>query len=276
MNKILAWTFAIILTFVAAIYQRKTGPTYPTKEQITVNGKEYKFNLLRSNGQRDAMVEIPFAEGFTGAVTYKRYPTNDDWTTVPLKQVDSALIVALPMQPPAGKLEYYVTLNYDNEVVFENSDAPVVMRFKGDVPAYILIPHIFFMFFAMLLSNLAGILAVFKDDAQKKYGFITLIFLIIGGAILGPIVQKFAFGELWTGIPFGWDLTDNKTLFALIGWIIAIVLNRKKQRPYLTVIASVLLIIVFSIPHSMFGSQLDPDTGKVIQGTVLNFFTLLY
>ena len=29
--------------------------------------------------------------------------------------------------------------------------------------------------------------------------------------------------------PFGWDLTDNKTLIALIFWILAVVMNRKKE-----------------------------------------------
>ena len=41
-----------------------------------------------------------------------------------------------------------------------------------------------------------------------------LLLLAVGGFILGPLVQNYAFGELWTGVPFGWDLTDNKTLIA--------------------------------------------------------------
>jgi len=38
---------------------------------------------------------------------------------------------------------------------------------------------------------------------------------------LGPLVQLNAFGDLWTGWPFGGDWTDNKTLFAFIFWVIA-------------------------------------------------------
>jgi len=129
-----------------------------------------------------------------------------------------------------------------------------------------------FMFLAMLFSTVAGILAIFKEKSQKKFGVITLIILAIGGGILGPLVQKFAFGEYWTGIPFGWDLTDNKTLFALIFWIIAVIGNRKEQKTWLTILASVMLMIIFSIPHSMFGSQLDPQTGEVIQGFIFMFF----
>ena len=100
----------------------------------------------------------------------------------------------------------------------------------------------------------------------------TLILFAIGGIVLGPIVQYYAFGDFWTGIPFGWDLTDNKTLIALIFWILAVIMNRKKERPLYTILAAVILLIVFSIPHSLFGSQLDYASGKVTQGIILNLF----
>jgi hypothetical protein len=90
--------------------------------------------------------------------------------------------------------------------------------------------------------------------------------------ILGPLVQNYAFGELWTGIPFGWDLTDNKTLIALIFWILAVYMNRKSDKPVYTVLAAVILLLVYSIPHSLFGSQLDYASGQVTQGMILNLF----
>jgi hypothetical protein len=84
-------------------------------------------------------------------------------------------------------------------------------------------------------------------------------------------VQKFAFGDLWTGVPFGWDLTDNKTLIAFIFWIIAVVMNRKKEKPFYTILAAVVLLLIFSIPHSMFGSELDYASGEVTQGIIMLF-----
>jgi hypothetical protein len=54
----------------------------------------------------------------------------------------------------------------------------------------------------------------------------------VGGLILGPPVQLEAFGALWTGWPFGADLTDNKTLIAVLAWVPAVVaaLRNKKTR----------------------------------------------
>jgi hypothetical protein len=52
----------------------------------------------------------------------------------------------------------------------------------------------------------------------------------------------------------------------------AVVMNRKKELPIFTIVAAVVLLLVFSIPHSLFGSELNITTGQVTQGIILNFF----
>ncbi|HBE43715.1 MAG TPA: hypothetical protein DDW27_21485, partial [Bacteroidales bacterium] len=169
----------------------------------------------------------------------------------------------------AGKLQYYIEVTDRSGTNTLLKDHPVVIRFKGTVPGLILLPHILLMFIAMLFSSAAGLAAVFRIPEYKNYGIRTLILLTAGGMILGPVVQKYAFGALWTGVPLGWDLTDNKTLIAFIFWAAAVLANRKKERPLWIVLASVVLLLVYSIPHSLFGSELDYTTNQVIQGIIL-------
>jgi hypothetical protein len=114
-------------------------------------------------------------------------------------------------------------------------------------------------------------MSVSNVPEYKKFGIWTLILLAVGGIILGPLVQKIAFGELWTGVPFGWDLTDNKTLIALTFWVLAVLVNLKKRRPLFMALAAIILILVFSIPHSLFGSEFDYSTGEVTQGISITF-----
>jgi len=176
------------------------------------------------------------------------------------------LVAYLPAQPPAGKLEYFVELSNQGQTVQLVKDA-IVIRYKGRVPPFILIPHIFFMFFAMLFSLRTGIEAFVKGPYLLKYTILTTIFLIIGGGMLGPVVQKYAFGAYWTGWPFGHDLTDNKTLIALLGWVIA--WNRIRKNPAnrgWAIAAAIILIAVYLIPHSVLGSELDYGNGQVITG----------
>ena len=122
----------------------------------------------------------------------------------------------------------------------------------------VLIPHIFFIFLAMLFSTITGLEAIFKGKNTFVYTWITIITLFLGGLILGPIIQKFSFGVYWSGWPFGHDLTDNKSLIALIFWIVALIIQyRNREKRTWPIIAALVMLIVFLIPHSVLGSEID-------------------
>ena len=278
MKKFILWILAFLITFSAAIYQRMTGPTYPKKLEVTLNDKLQNLKLIRSlslNEKPEIRLDLNNSN-IRARLFYKRYKSESEYQIADfIYRADpkhGGFFAEVPQQPVAGKLQYYIEITDLSGTKSYLKESPVVIRFKGDVPAFVLIPHILLMFIAMLFSTLAGLMAVIKYPFYKKYALWTLIFFFTGGIILGPIVQYFAFGDLWTGIPFGWDLTDNKTLIALIFWILAVVMNRKKDRPFYTALAAIILLLVFSIPHSLFGSELNYSSGHVTQGIILNFF----
>lgn len=272
MKNILLWILAFFLTASTAVYQRMTGPTYPYRGKTILNGKEIKFKLLRSHEIGEdckISVDIPDPE-IDGRMIYKRLNSPDPWTDLPMTTGDKTLSAVLPSQLPAGKLEYKIFLKpRDGEVslsgeeegegeVSLSGEEPIIIRFKGKVPITVLHPHILIMFLAMLFSMRAGIEALRPKSNPRTLVIWTAALLFVGGMILGPLVQNFAFGQLWTGVPFGTDLTDNKTLIAMIGWIIAVIAGRKGKPARGWVIgASILLLIVFLVPHSLFGSELD-------------------
>ncbi len=270
MKTTLYWILAVIITLATAYYQRKTGPTRPKKAEIILNGTQYTFQLLRTHGDStdcEISLEVPDTL-IGGTLTYKRYPSDDEWIEVTLVRDSTILKATLPVQPPAGKLAYHIRLETKYEHIDITGDEPVIIRFKGRVPKIIMGPHILFMFIAMLLSNLTGLLALVGHNRYIFYGKLTLIALLIGGMILGPLVQFNAFGEAWTGIPVGWDLTDNKTLISFFFWLVAVALNWKKKRPGYTILAAVVLLLIYTIPHSLYGSELDYSTGEVTQGFI--------
>jgi hypothetical protein len=278
MKKFILWTLALIITLAAAVYQRHTGPTYPKELNVNLNKNSYRLKLVRSIAldERSEVILNITDTTIKAKLYFKKLNSTDNYQitdfTYRSEPKKEGFFAEVPKQPVAGKLQYFLEISDSKGTHTYLKESPVIIRFKGGVPLFILLPHILFMFVAMLFSTLAGLMAVIKYPLYKKYGILTLIIFAIGGIILGPIVQYFAFGDFWTGIPFGWDLTDNKTLIALIFWIFAVVMNRKEDRPLYTVLAAFMLLLVFSIPHSLFGSQLDYSTGKVIQGIILNLF----
>ena len=271
--KTLLWIFALLLTLAAAVYQRMTGPTYPLKTSVNTGVKNYSIHFLRSHStSTDCPVILEISDiTVNGTLSYRKYPTHDEMTKLDLKREGDKLVGYLPHQPPAGKLEYKVDLARNGIHLKLGTESPVVIRFTGDVPVLILGIHIFLMFLAMFFSNISGLLSLFKIPNYKSMAVLTFIVLVAGGFVLGPIVQKYAFDHYWTGAPFGWDLTDNKTLIAIIAWLIAVVMIRKKNANLWILAASLVTIIVFSIPHSLHGSQLNVETGKIIQGNIIPF-----
>jgi len=257
---ILLWFLAVLITLFSALYQRWSGPTYPLKGKVMIDEEEIPFRLQRSETvEKDTKISIEIPDtSISGAVQYQRYPSYDEWKTFPMIREGESLKTFLPHQPPAGKLIFFVFLEKGEEKVSLSGEKPVVLRYKGDVPAAILLPHILLMFLAMLFSNRTGLEALNRRDNTYRLMLWTIALFFIGGFILGPLMQKYAFGAYWTGFPKGIDLTDNKTLIAMIAWIWAWWKNRKGHNsPNWIIIATVLMLLIYLIPHSLLGSELD-------------------
>ena len=261
---------ALLLTLAAAYYQRKTGPTYPVQGERSWQEVQIRYSFERSHGGAgDQPVEITVSDTTVKAMLiYRRLRSEDAWTGMVMKKGEQGHYSAsLPHQPPAGKIEYFILLNKADQSTVLPENKSVVTRFKGAVPVAVLLPHILLMFLAMLLSNAAGLESLVNGRLLNKYALWTTVCLLFGGMILGPVVQKYAFGTFWSGIPFGYDLTDNKTLLTMLVWIIALWKGwSSRARRTWIIVAAVILLLVFSIPHSVMGSELNYQTAKIESG----------
>lgn len=267
MKKTLIWIIAVAIMISAVIYQRTTGPTYPFRGSFESNGETFKYKLIRSEETlRNATVILPNpGQDFAAQLHYKRYKTSDSIRVDKFRLSEGEWKAELPIQPAAGKMEYFVTLQTDGQNIRipAEGEENIVLRYKDFVPRYILWPHIFMMFFAVLIGMRAGLSALFEPQSMRIWAFISLGGMTLGGMILGPIVQKYAFGEYWTGFPFGGDLTDNKMLIMWVSWLIAAaVIGTKAKKKELVgrivvVFAAIVMTTVYMIPHSMRGSELN-------------------
>ena len=137
------WLLAIVITLALSIYQRMTGPTHPKRVTVELNGERYTQKLPRSGVQQDEIVTLKdLPEDAIVQLHYRRFPTKDAYTTMDFCWKDSTWQAVLPVQPVAGKLQYYISV--DGKAY--PSEEPLLIRFRNDVPASILVPHILFMF----------------------------------------------------------------------------------------------------------------------------------
>lgn len=266
---VVLWIFALVITLGTAAHQRRTGPTYELAGETAIAGRTLSYHLSRSGlSTGEVEVHIPSPTTDAGAELVWRIHPDGEWTAETMQAGDGRLVGHLPPRPPLGKIEYYVLLHAGGqEARLPPADAgPLVMRFKDPVPAWVLGPHILLMFLGVMLAIRAGLGALFRPAGLRRLSEAALWTLGVGGLVIGPAVSGYAFHLPWTGVPFGWDITDNKTLVMWLAWLITwIVLRRRERRRAeveggegeagagrLTVlIAAVATVVVYLIPHSL-------------------------
>jgi hypothetical protein len=296
------WLITLIVTGAFLVWQKISGPTYEVKvKNEMVGGIKVHGELLRThsiNGDLPVVLNAGEAgkgnPGLRATVVWRRYPTDDPWERKAMVYEDGQFRTTLPAQPMAGKVEYEVEVQSDPDLrdptygpapggvekrFFPPEDhGPAVARFKGDVPGIILVFHVTFMILGMLFSTGAGLEALTRGSQVLLLSRITSGCLLVGGLILGPIVQKYAFDAFWTGWPLGGDWTDNKLAVGALAWFIATILacrlrgtddrGRTVYRPlarWAAVLAMVVILVIYSIPHSIHGSTFDYETGEHVQ-----------
>jgi hypothetical protein len=278
LSNTLLWLLAAIATYTSFKFQDKTGPTQPLVGDFRTGLGDVKFEFLRSEiigTDLNVMLIDPVPDGIACSIRYRRFNSNDDWSTLNMhrgtfefsRRGSSESVVGLGAGLPslderAGKYEYFVYIDDgEGEPVSVTGGKPIYARYKAHVPIWALVLHIFAIFFSMAFAVRTALEAL-ADGGYKWMLKATIIILVLGAFVLGPLVQWYAFGVWWSGVPFGYDWTDNKVLVGLLFWLVALFLNRGKRRDRTSVyLAGIVTVLVFCIPHSIFGSEYNYRTG---------------
>ena len=148
---------------------------------------------------------------------------------------------------------------------------PVRLKFEGEVPAYIIIPHIVSIFAAIFFATLTLFSAIelkrgkttLKESVRLCAA--TLLLLFVGFFPFGWAMNYFAFGVLWEAFPFGRDVTDNKSQIMFLFWLFTLFMvkgtlwgkggtkNLVSGRSYstLVIVSFVATLLILAIPHSL-------------------------
>jgi len=183
----------------------------------------------------------------------------------------------VPHQEKGQRAYYYLQVEtpQGHVVTLPDAQAPgsksFLLKFKGVVHPFVTIGHVLCMFTAVFILLVAffysfDILGGRRPVHQALKPILwALLFLFIGGFPLGWIMAAQTFGTPWSGFPFGWDITDNKTLLAFGYWFVLLILVYRslfqkdstrdliqpKAFAWLTILGTLLTLWIYLIPHSV-------------------------
>ncbi len=307
--KILRVIIALLLTAVLLYIARTTSRGRP--EFVTHSENGYTFEMttvpkgpeksmatiqLKITGENLSQLKPVFRQSKFGqdenTPLYK-------YSTIPLLVEDSAAglyYINFSTLERGKKFFYYFEIRDHTggrrATFIPESGKPWMFRFIGEVPPYVLFPHIFFMFatvFCVVMAFLHSLkLLSGGSDARPmaRYTFLAVVASFLGGYPWGIAMNYFAFGGLWEGVPFGTDATDNKTqllfLYLVMVWLVSLgSLTKGKYRDlyspktlgWFGVVSFVLMIAIYLIPHSI---QFSPGLTYSVCYGFIGLIALIY
>lgn len=253
MRSVLSWLVALAVTLAFAWWQRVSGPTYPETGVVTLGGSTFRYRLEQTHGgEGDHGVVVPVRHTeIQGVLEWKRL---DDaaWSSSIMTSRGGDLVASIPHQPIGGRVLYRVRLIHVGREVVLPRDGPALLRFRGHVPQWVLVPHILAMLLALLFATRAGLETLSPTPKLEALVSRTIAALFAGGIVLGCLLEWYAFGTPWRGFPVDTDVTDNKTLVALAVWIVVALALRKGRHPKAWVaLAAVVTLVVYFVPHGI-------------------------
>ncbi|HER43485.1 MAG TPA: hypothetical protein ENO08_03400 [Candidatus Eisenbacteria bacterium] len=180
----------------------------------------------------------------------------------------------LPEYEKGTKIYYSIELLGRGETAARVPEEPgsfLFIKYKGKVSPIVLTLHILFMFaaFYFMVQCFWSALGVLGGRARKaeavSHARWVLLSSFIGGWPLGFILNYQAFGVVWEGFPFGYDVTDNKTQIMFVFWLASLLLVRGsflgkgEERDTLgargfaaaAIVSFLVSLALFIVPHSL-------------------------
>jgi hypothetical protein len=254
-KKLLFFGLSIVLSIVAVIFQRLTGPDEDYKIKTSINGIKYsfKFPKTQEGETKDEgcliQIVIPADSGF---VYYKHYDIKEIWTRNKMNHnFNENLICVLPYQKPLIQLEYYFELFVKNKRHFICKENPMIVRFQRSVPKTVTYPYVVLLFISFIFSIFSALMSISFFDSHKKY-FSFSFYVLSTGMIFGILNYLLSARHIFVRLSPYNDLTFYKSfiVYAVFAW--TFLANRKRPNKLYPIIAGAMMIIFYFLPQDLF------------------------
>jgi hypothetical protein len=273
---------AFIFTLVLLVFARKTTTVQSVHKTVEKSGILIDHNTVpKKVGEGDAVIPVKVIGANEVKLFYRIGEEELQAVDMGLKEGENDVFVAsIPYHKKGTQAWYYIEAQKqigDAKLTVSLPDKnspnykPILLKFEGDVPPYIIVSHVFCNFAGIFFSVLAIFSTVDlmrgKSTLKKSviFSLFTFIFLFTGFLLVGSALNYFAFGVMWEAFPFGSDITDNKSQIILFFWVVTLFLVKgtilgknpsqnlvsEKTYSFMVIISFVVTVVMYLIPHSI-------------------------
>ncbi len=274
---------AFLFTLLLLIFTRKTTAVRSVHETVSQRGLLIDHTTVPKQVGDEIPVISAKVEGASEVRLVYKIGKVGEYQSVkmtPKPGEKNIFVATIPHHPKGTKVWYYLEAvdQVEGEEIKvtlpqRKSDQikPIRLKFEGEVPVYIVIPHVLSIFAAIFFATLTLFSAIDlkkgKTTLKRSVQLctITLLLLFIGFFPFGWAMNYFAFGVLWEAFPFGSDVTDNKSQIMFLFWLFTLLMvkgtlwGKREHKSFLSdrgystlvIVSFVVSIIILAIPHSL-------------------------
>jgi len=276
-------TAAVIFTIFILVFTRKTTAVRSVHQVVEYQGIKIDHHTVpKQMGDEIPLISAEVEGASEMRLVYKigKDGVYRSITMSPRPGKENVFEASIPLHTKGKKAWYYLEAiggsgSEEVSVALPQANSgqvdPIRLKFEGEVPAYVIVPHILSIFAAIFFATLTLFTAVDLKTGRGtlvksvKYCAITLLLLFIGFFPFGWAMNYFAFGVLWEAFPFGRDVTDNKSQIMFLFWLVTLIMvkgtlwgkgedkNLITGRGYstLVIVSFVATMIILAVPHSL-------------------------
>jgi len=245
-KKIILWTAASIITFLAAFLHQRLSPYYPVSGSIGIEGNRvtYLFPGIHYGKDHLKILVRKDLQDLRGKLKW-RTDSSTDWNETIMNDSGKYLSVFIKFPDSAKKMTYYGELIYKTETFRIPATRNVDLVFKGKRPSSVLNVLYFFLFGGLLLST-RGALEFFNADNKKTlFPFLSAVFFFIASIIFYPFIKSYELNAINRSVPPFASLFDAALIIIFLLWVTCTILMLRYKNKILMLAAGILTLIIY-------------------------------
>ena len=239
---------AVVITLIAGYLAGRNSRQEPQTVTGSDGGYTFEMTHLPTAAEKDlARIEIKISGEADSTLKYvfrqRRLGQGEDtplsrYITMPLDIADSAqghYYAKVSMSDRGSTSQYYIEIR-DNSggrraALMRNGDEAFTVRAVGPTSTWVLALHVGLLLLAFFFVTLAAVRALDicrgaggVGEVVRPY-MMAAVSMLLGGFVVGLLVNHYTHGTLWSGVPFGAGTADNMVQVLFLYYLFMVLIS---------------------------------------------------
>jgi hypothetical protein len=246
-NQVILLLSSLVIIFLVGYFESVTDEYYPVSGSFGISGEKVSYKMDKIHFG-ESPIEVKIISDEPNLDGYIKWKKNGNWQFSKMKYENNLLSGTINAQTPVSEIEYQVVLTKDEKEYIIPENQTVHLTIFGKIPPFVSTLYDLLLYVGLFLS-IRTALEVFNDDKfLKKYSFVQSAIFLLLAILISPLYVSYKLSAInHTVLPIMTIFDLRITLLALISILSSVLVFNIKNKKYITLMFSVLMILIFIV-----------------------------